>query len=74
MEVRVLHKFHDKASYKTVYLVGETVTFDDARAGHLIELGLVEPIETVEVVEAESTEETIEKPVVAKKRSSKKNN
>lgn len=42
MRVRILHKFHDKADFMKVYLVGETVTFDDARAEALIARGLVE--------------------------------
>lgn len=44
MEVRILHKFHDKADYNKVYLVGETVTFDDTRAEYLIGMGLAERI------------------------------
>ena len=44
MEVRILHKFHDKADFNKVYLVGETVTFDDARAEYLVGLGLVEKV------------------------------
>ena len=72
MEVRILHKFHDKASYNTVYLVGETVTFDDARAEHLISLGLVEAIKVPEKsAKAEPIEEAVEKPVAAKRKSSK---
>lgn len=55
MKVRILQKFHDKANYMTVYLVGETVAFDDARAESLIKRGLVEsaeePIELVSEVE-----------------------
>lgn len=42
MRVRILHRFHDKADFMKVYLVGETVTFDDARAEALIARGLVE--------------------------------
>ena len=65
MEVRILHKFHDTASYNTVYLVGETVTFDDERAEHLIGLGLVEAVEEpveieVEPIEKEAAEEAVE--------------
>lgn len=50
MKVRILQKFHDRVDYMKVYLVGETVTFDDARAESLVKRGLVEsaeePIET----------------------------
>lgn len=45
MKVRILQMFHDKADYMKVYLVGETVTFDDARAEALIARGLVESAE-----------------------------
>ena len=45
MKVRILQEFHDKADYMKVYLVGETVTFDDARAEALIARGLVESAE-----------------------------
>lgn len=45
MEVRILQKFHDRVDYKKVYLVGETYTFDDARAESLIARGLVESAE-----------------------------
>ena len=65
MEVRILHKFHDRADFTKVYPVGETFTFDDARASHLIKRGLVEaipaeePLEEEEIpVEEESAEET----------------
>lgn len=52
MKVKILHTFHDKADYRMVYLVGETITFDDARAESLIGLGLVEKEEeSVEVPE-----------------------
>lgn len=54
MEVRILHKFHDRVDYKKVYLVGETVTFDDARAESLIKRGLVERIEEPIEIEVES--------------------
>lgn len=60
MEVRILHKFHDKADYNKVYLVGETVTFDDTRAEYLIGLGLAERI-----VEAAPEEVAEEAPVLA---------
>lgn len=53
MKVRILQKFHDKASYNTVYLVGETVTFDDARAEYLIGRGLAESAEDVAEAPAE---------------------
>lgn len=49
MKVRILHKFHDKADFNMVYLVGETVTFDDARAVYLISRGLVESAEEPEI-------------------------
>lgn len=52
MEVRILHKFHDKADFSKVYLVGETVKFDDERAEYLVGLGLVE-----KVVEESAAEE-----------------
>lgn len=48
MEVRILHKFHDRADFTKVYPVGETFTFDDVRAEHLIKRGLAEPAESVE--------------------------
>ena len=73
MDVRVLNKFHDKADYNTVYLVGETLTIDDARAAYLIELGLVEQIEVVEAVE-ESVEEVAAPAKKATKRRSSKGN
>ena len=62
MEVRILHKFHDRADFTKVYPVGETFTFDDARAEHLIKRGLAEPVEPVveEVVEESPVEETVE--------------
>lgn len=44
MEVRVLHKFHDRADFTKVYPVGETFTFEDARANYLIKRGLVEAV------------------------------
>lgn len=50
MKVRILHKFHDKADFTKVYLVGETATFDDARAEYLIGKGLVEAAEGKAVV------------------------
>lgn len=53
MKVRILQKFHDKASYNTVYLVGETVTFDDARAEYLIGRGLAESAEDAAEAPAE---------------------
>lgn len=45
MEVRILQKFHDRVDYMKVYLVGETVTFEDERAEYLIGVGLVEKTE-----------------------------
>ena len=83
MEVRILHKFHDKADFTKVYLVGETVTFDDIRANHLISRGLAEstapveePEEVIElvdepapVVEATETAEPEAEPVVKEQES-----
>lgn len=63
MEVRILHKFHDRADFTKVYLVGETVTFDDARAESLIKRGLVEAVEAVEEEAEETIEETVAEPV-----------
>lgn len=68
MEVRILHKFHDRADFTKVYPVGETFTFDDARAEHLIKRGLAEPVESVEeepieeasIVEAAEPVESVE--------------
>lgn len=60
MKVRILHTFHDRVDYKKVYLVGETVTFSDARAESLIARGLVECAEE-EPVKAE-------KPTAAKRK------
>ena len=75
MEVRILHKFHDGADFTKVYPVGETFTFDDARAENLIKRGLVETVveedtteedapevanEPVEVVEEKPVEEAVE--------------
>lgn len=59
MKVRILQKFHDKASYNTVYLVGETVTFDDARAEYLIGRGLAESAEDVAEAPAEDVAEAL---------------
>lgn len=47
MKVKILQMFHDKVNYNKVYLVGETVTFDDQRAEALIARGLVENDEEV---------------------------
>ena len=58
MKVTILQKFHDKADYTKVYLVGETLTFDDARAESLIARGLAECADTVVEPEVEP-----EKPV-----------
>lgn len=57
MKVKVLHKFHDRVDFSKVYLVGETYTFDDARAESLVTRGLVESAEEVagEIPEAEET-------------------
>lgn len=64
MEVRILHKFHDRADFTKVYPVGETFTFDDARAEHLIKRGLVEAVveEDAPVVVDESEEEAVAEP------------
>ena len=84
MEVRILHKFHDRADFTKVYPVGETFTFEDARAEHLIKRGLAEPVQPVveEVVEESPVEETeapvveeaVVKPVATKRRSASKDN
>ena len=66
MEVKILHKFHDRADFTKVYPVGETFNFDDARAEYLIELGLAE--KTIERV-AEAV-----KPAATRKRSASKEN
>lgn len=65
MEVRILHKFHDKADYNKVYLVGETVTFDDTRAEYLIGLGLAERIVEAEPEVVAEDEVAEEAPVLA---------
>lgn len=65
MEVRILHKFHDKADYNKVYLVGETVTFDDTRAEYLIGLGLAERIVETEPEVVTEDEVAEEAPVLA---------
>ena len=74
MEVRVLHKFHDRADFTKVYPVGETFTFEDARASYLIKRGLVEAVveeeeapaeEEVPEVAEESEEEVVEEPAEA---------
>ena len=59
MKVRILNKFHDKADYTKVYLVGETLTFDDARAEYLISMGLAECAEEVAEVVVEEAAEPI---------------
>lgn len=88
MEVRILQMFHDKADYTKVYLVGETYTFDDARAEALIVRGLVEcaeepekPVEVEEVIPAPETSieplfasEKPVKPVATKRKSANKDN
>lgn len=57
MKVRILQKFHDRVDYMKVYLVGETVTFDDARAESLIRRGLVESAEEPIEIETETVAE-----------------
>lgn len=57
MVVKILKKFHDKADYAKVYLVGETLTLDDARAESLIARGLAECAETLFEPEVELAEE-----------------
>lgn len=57
MKVRILQKFHDRVDYMKVYLVGETVTFDDARAESLIRRGLVESAEEPIEIETEKVAE-----------------
>lgn len=83
MEVRILHKFHDRADFTKVYPVGETFTFDDARANHLIKRGLVEVVPAEEPLEDETSsveeetpvvEEKAIKPVATKRRSTSKDN
>lgn len=44
MKVRVLHQFRDRADYRKVYPVGETLVVEDARAEYLIGLGLAEEL------------------------------
>lgn len=57
MEVKILQKFHDKADYNKVYLVGDLVTFDDERAQDLVKKGLVEAaVPEAEVVEEQQSE------------------
>lgn len=88
MKVRISQMFHDKADYTKVYLVGETYTFDDARAEALIVRGLVEcaeepenPVEEEEVIPAPessieplfASEKTV-KPVATKRKSANKDN
>ena len=62
MEVRIINKFHDRADYTKVYLVGETITVDDIRANSLIKRGLAEPVaeDAIEVAEVESEEPVAE--------------
>lgn len=64
MEVRILHKFHDRADFTKVYPVGETFTFDDARANHLIKRGLVAVVPAEEPLEDETSSVKDETPVV----------
>lgn len=63
MKVRILQKFHDRVDYTKVYLVGETFTFDDARAAALIARGLVESAEESVKPEVELAMEVAEDPV-----------
>lgn len=58
MKVRILQEFRDRADFKKVYPVGETHTFDDELVASLIDRGLVEVAEPVEIVEL--IDETIE--------------
>ena len=44
MIVRVAQTFRDKDNYTLIYRAGEEREFNDARAQHLISLGLVESI------------------------------
>lgn len=87
MKVRISQMFHDKVDYTKVYLVGETYTFDDARAEALINRGLVEcaeePIKREEeenlVLKTETSsesEKTIKavKPVATRRKSANKDN
>lgn len=84
MKVKVLHKFHDRVDFSKVYLVGETYTFDDARAESLIVRGLVESDEEAaeEILEDETPiEEEAEKapikavkPVATKRKNQPKDN
>lgn len=75
MKVKVLHKFHDKADYTKVYLVGETVTFDDSRAEYLIGLGLVEAEEVgAPVMDKEVPQPKVAKPATSRRRTAQKNN
>jgi hypothetical protein len=62
MKVTILQKFHDKADYMKVYLVGETVTFDDTRAEALIARGLVESAEEAEAIDDEEETPAVEIP------------
>lgn len=81
MKVKVLHRFHDKADFKMVYLVGETYTFDDARAEYLIGRGLVEevvekpskPSIDVEIAQPLFPAEKAIKPVTRRKSATKDN-
>ena len=84
MKVKILQKFHDKADYMRVYLVGETFTFDDARAEYLIGLGLVEAVKEAKKAEpvvkpAEEpkplfSEDTLIQPVTTTRRRTQKDN
>lgn len=80
MKVKILHKFHDKADYAKVYLVGETITFDDSRAEYLIGLGLVEAEESEPAIAKASAKENdaphsqSRKATTSRRRTAQKNN
>lgn len=63
MVVKILKKFHDRVDYSKVYLVGETFTFEDARAEALIARGLAESAEKPETPEVELVLKVAEEPV-----------
>lgn len=66
MKVRVLHQFHDRADYRKVHLVGETLVVEDARAEYLIGLGLAE--ELVDEPAKEIADVAKVKPVARRKK------
>lgn len=74
MKVKILHRFHDKADYMKVYLVGDTVTMEDSRAEYLIGRGLVEKVVDEPVIELvqPSVEAKAVKPVAARRKSTPK--